>query len=137
MSLESEIRNWLNDNAAREAALTKRLDQISSVATRNSERIGNLERQQHGTHSRHEDPTWAEKALHDLVSGALRRIEALERTSVKRDMARGMDYEQVHPDEMARLRRIELAARAFADNYADASKDHYSAWIGLREALKR
>lgn len=71
-----------------------------------------------------------------------RRIELIEaqlaelnRVAVKRDMARGMDYEQVHPDEMARLRRIERAAvECFPDGSAACWP---GAWGQLREALKR
>lgn len=82
------------------------------------DRVVRLEHQQHGTHSRHEDPTYREAKAFELIVKLEERVEALERTAVKRDMVRGMDFEQVHPDEMARLRRIERAARDLVDSRA-------------------
>lgn len=114
------------------------LDQRDVVVMGLARRICDLERQAHG-HTRHENPTYTEAKTLELIVKLEERIEVLERTAVKRDMARGMDYEQVHPDEMARLRRIEQAARALVDSRyvseGDRSIIPSPAIRRLREAL--
>lgn len=69
------------------------------------------------------------------------KLRELERRAVKRDMALGMDYEQVHPSEMNRLRSLDRIVKDLLLNSAPVGPDCMMldgpTWRRLKEALNR
>lgn len=76
--------------------------------------------------------------IESRLKGLEDRVAELERTAVKRDMANGLDYEQVHPFEMTRLRRIEqLAARLLESSCPMGDAVRAANWERLAKAVDR